>query len=96
MAKAQTKNNIKRKLSKGWEFTLTGVPVPLKSEQIYLSHYSKSSCSSFEIGDTKFQEKWKFNLYHRSLLYVLESGSEKWKYVHKREENAFFSMCSMN
>lgn len=66
MDKAQTKNNIKRKLSKGRKFTLTGVPVPLKWEKTYLSHYSKSSSSSFKIGDIKFQEKWKFKLHHKN------------------------------
>lgn len=66
MNKTQTKSNIKRKLFKGIDFTLTGVPVPFKLEQNYLSHYSKSSCSSSKIGDTKFQEKLKFKLYNKS------------------------------
>lgn len=57
MNKTQIKGNIKRKLSKGRVFTLTGVPVPLKLEQNYLSHYSKSSCSSSKIGNIKLQEK---------------------------------------
>lgn len=57
MNKTQTKSNIKRQLSKGREFTRTGVPVPLILEQNILSPYSKSSFSSSKIGDIKFQEK---------------------------------------
>lgn len=57
---------LKENYLRGESLLFTGVPVPLKSEQSYLSHYSKSSCSSFEIGDIKFQEKWKFNLYDKS------------------------------
>lgn len=66
MNKTQIKSNIKRKLSKGIDFTLTGVPDPFKLKQNYLSHYYKISCSSSKIGDIKSQEKSEFKLYDKS------------------------------